>query len=167
MADIMSREDRSALMARIRGKHTAPELAVRRHLHRAGLRFALHASELPGRPDLVLPRWRTVVFVHGCFWHRHPGCSYATNPASNRDFWQRKFDTNVERDRRKARELRALGWRVFTVWECGLDPRSLDGLVRRIRREPAAAVWSAKGRGTGRAGGGDRSRRLPRGPLRD
>lgn len=132
VADIVSKAKRSSMMSGIRGKDTDPELRVRSHLHRAGLRFRLHAKGLPGRPDIVLPRWRTVVFVHGCFWHRHPGCRYAYTPSSNRPFWRSKFAANVERDRRKVRQLRKAGWTVLTVWECRTSSPQLDHLVRRI-----------------------------------
>lgn len=121
-------------MSAIRGRNTAPERIVRSHLHRAGLRFRLHAKGLPGRPDLVLPRFNAVVFVHGCFWHRHPGCPKAAVPASNRAFWRCKFRENVERDARAVASLRRDGWRVFVVWECRTGPRALDAVVRRIRR---------------------------------
>lgn len=133
MADIVDRATRSQMMAGIRGRDTTPERIVRSHLHRAGLRFRLHASRLPGRPDIVLPKWNAVVFVHGCYWHRHPGCRFATTPATRVAFWTRKFADNVARDRRNARALRREGWRVFVIWECSLTPRSLDRLVARIR----------------------------------
>ena len=125
-------------MARIRGKDTKPEVAVRSALHRAGFRFRLYARGLPGRPDIVLPRHGVVIFVHGCFWHRH-GCSLSSEPATRRRFWQAKFDANVARDRRNARALRALGWRVLTVGECALRTnagreRANAALVRRIGR---------------------------------
>lgn len=118
MVDTLSRERRSWNMSRIRGKNTQPELTVRSALHRAGYRFRLHRKDLPGRPDIVLPKYRTVVFVHGCFWHRHRGCKFAYAPKSRVDFWNEKFRSNVERDRRNASELRRLAWRVITVWEC-------------------------------------------------
>ncbi len=133
MTDVVDRATRSRMMRGIKGAHTAPERTVRSHLHRAGLRFTLHDPGLPGRPDLVLPRWEAVVFVHGCFWHRHANCRYATSPSSNRGFWKAKFEANVARDARKSRELRARGWRVFTVWECQVNTKRLDLLVRRIR----------------------------------
>jgi len=104
-------------MSRIRGKDTTPERAVRSMVHGLGYRFRLHGRDLPGRPDLVLPRLRTVIFVHGCFWHRHARCRYATTPATRRAFWLEKFERNVERDRRTAAALRRLGWSVITVWE--------------------------------------------------
>jgi DNA mismatch endonuclease (patch repair protein) len=118
-------------MSGIRGTNTQPELKVRRHLHSAGLRYRLHKKGLPGRPDLVLPRFRTAVFVHGCFWHQHPGCRFATRPGTNAEFWQAKFATNRERDQRKEAELRALGWRVEIVWECEGSER-LDSLVESL-----------------------------------
>jgi DNA mismatch endonuclease (patch repair protein) len=105
-------------MSRIRSRDTAPELQVRSALHRAGYRFRLHRKDLPGRPDIVLPKHHTVVFVHGCFWHRHKGCVFAYAPKSRIAFWDEKFRSNVERDFRNTRALRALGWRVITVWEC-------------------------------------------------
>lgn len=118
MADIVDAATRSRMMSGIKGKNTKPELVVRRFLHRAGLRFRLHDKRLPGRPDIVLPRHCAIVHVHGCFWHQHSGCRFAYMPASNRAFWQSKLGANAERDRRKDEALRALGWRVFTVWEC-------------------------------------------------
>ncbi len=109
---------RSLLMAAIKQKHTQPELIVRSIAHRLGYRFSLHRSDLPGRPDLTFPRYRLALFVHGCFWHRHKGCKRTTTPKTNHDFWQAKFAANVARDARKSRELEALGWRVYVVWEC-------------------------------------------------
>jgi DNA mismatch endonuclease (patch repair protein) len=105
-------------MSRIRGKDTAPERLVRSILHCAGYRFRLHSKSLPGRPDVVLPKYRTVVRVHGCFWHRHKGCRFAYSPKSKPAFWNEKFRRNVERDRRNLRDLRRLNWKVVTVWEC-------------------------------------------------
>lgn len=122
------------MMASIKGRDTMPERLVRSHLHRAGLRFRLHQRGLPGRPDIVLARWKAVVFVHGCFWHRHEGCPQTATPSSNTAFWSRKFRENVERDARNIATLRRSGWRVFVVWECRTSTRALDALVRRIRR---------------------------------
>ena len=132
--DIVDRATRSRMMSGIRGRNTKPEVMVRRALHAAGLRFRLHRRDLPGVPDIVLPRWRAVVFVHGCFWHRHPGCRYATTPATNRAFWARKLSQNVLRDARQLRALRQLGWRVFVLWECQAgDPGIISRLLKRIR----------------------------------
>lgn len=122
------------MMSGIKGRDTKPERVVRSHLHLAGFRFRLHGRELPGRPDVVLPKWNAVVFVHGCFWHRHQGCPQAAVPSSNRAFWKAKFSANVARDERNRLQLRKLGWRVFIVWECQTGSRRLDALARRIRR---------------------------------
>ena len=134
MADIMSGSARSRLMSRIRGKDTMPELRVRRYLHSRGLRFRLHAKDLPGKPDMVFPRYRTVLFVHGCFWHQHPGCVYAVMPASNTKFWRSKLEGNVLRDDRHASALESLGWRVLVVWECEVRNverlKSLEGEIK-------------------------------------
>jgi DNA mismatch endonuclease (patch repair protein) len=111
-------------MASIRSKDTVPELALRRGLHRLGMRFTLDNLGLPGKPDLVFPRYKAVVFVHGCFWHRHEGCNIATTPKSNTPFWQSKFDRNVARDRKVASELTESGWRVFVAWECELQSKA-------------------------------------------
>ena len=105
-------------MSAIRGANTKPELNVRRRLHAAGFRYGLHRKDLPGRPDLVMPRHDAVIFVHGCYWHRHPGCRLATTPSTRTDFWTAKFTANQERDRRNIAELRDRGWRVAIVWEC-------------------------------------------------
>jgi len=134
----MSKSERSALMARIRGTDTKPEVIVRSALHRAGFRFRLYTRTLPGRPDIVLPKHGVVIFVHGCFWHRH-GCSLSSEPSTRRTFWNDKFARNVARDARNARALRTLGWRVLTVWECTLRTKSsreraISGLVRKILR---------------------------------
>lgn len=120
MADIVDEATRSRMMAGIRGRDTGPEIRLRKALHGRGLRYRLHAGKLPGRPDIVLPRHRAVVFVHGCFWHRHEGCRYATTPATRPGFWQTKFAENVQRDARVRAELAAAGWRIATVWECAL-----------------------------------------------
>ena len=109
---------RREIMRRVRSRDTGPELAVRRFLHRAGYRFRLHDRRLPGSPDLVLRRHRTVVFVHGCFWHRHRGCPRTTTPKTRREFWRTKFRANVARDAAAVRALETLGWRVVVVWEC-------------------------------------------------
>ena len=125
------------MMSGIRGANTKPELRVRRHLFAAGLRYRLHKKGLPGRPDLVLARCQTAVFVHGCFWHQHPGCRFAARPGTNAEFWQTKFVANRERDARKEAELKALGWRVEVVWECeGVD--RLDRLVQTLIATAAA-----------------------------
>ena len=138
MTDIVGRDRRSRMMSRIRGRDTQPEIMVRRVAHGLGFRFRLHRRDLPGRPDLVLPRHRAVVFVHGCFWHRHKGCRYAYEPKSRVRFWTAKFRENVARDGRNEAALRALGWRVLVIWEC--ETRRRDVVERRLLDElrPAA-----------------------------
>ncbi|WP_426664467.1 very short patch repair endonuclease [Rhodanobacter aciditrophus] len=116
----MSAEKRSALMSRIRGKDTRPELLVRRSLWRAGFRYRLQARELPGKPDLVLPKWKAAVFVHGCFWHRHNGCAYFRLPRTRPQFWDTKLRRNSDRDAGAISRLMEEGWRVAVVWECAL-----------------------------------------------
>lgn len=133
MVDIVDKATRSKMMAGIRGRDTKPEILVRRFLHKVGLRFRLK-TDLVGRPDLVLPKHQAVVFVHGCYWHRHPGCKYATSPSSNRSFWKQKFRENVARDKRVQISLERNGWRVFVVWECELETRRLASLARDIRK---------------------------------
>ncbi len=108
-------------MSGIGAKDTKPELALRRALHARGYRYRLHDKRLPGKPDIVLPRYKAVIFVHGCFWHRHPNCRYATTPATRPEFWAKKFRGNVERDKRNQAALTDLGWRVAVVWECRIN----------------------------------------------
>lgn len=141
MKDRLTPQKRSWNMSRIRGRDTAPELAVRSTLHRGGFRFSLRRDDLPGKPDIVLPKYGIAVFVHGCFWHRHAYCRKTTTPSNNAAFWRDKFESNVTRDARKSRELRQLGWSVFVVWECETESgRSMKRLLaaldkaRRSRR---------------------------------
>jgi len=108
-------------MAKVRKKDTAPEITIRKTLHRLGLRFRLHVQTLPGTPDIVFPRYHAIVFVHGCFWHRHKGCKLATTPKSNQQFWAEKFQKNMVRDLTKKKILESLGWRVYVVWQCELS----------------------------------------------
>jgi DNA mismatch endonuclease, patch repair protein len=122
---------RSRNMAAIRGRDTKPERMVRSLLHQLGYRFRLHRRDLPGSPDIVLPRHHTVVFVHGCFWHRHAGCRFTTTPRTRSDFWEEKFRQNMERDARQQAALRAAGWSVVVVWECEL--REIEALTARMR----------------------------------
>jgi len=120
MADVHTPEQRSRNMAAIRGGDTKPEMRVRALLHALGYRFRLHRKDLPGKPDIVLPKYRTVIFVHGCFWHAHKGCKYARVPATRPDFWIAKLQANVERDQLAIEKLAAMGWRVLSVWECAI-----------------------------------------------
>jgi len=133
MSDPLTPEQRSWTMSRVRSKNTKPELIVRSMLHRCGYRFRVNREDLPGKPDIVLRKYRTAIFVHGCFWHRHPGCKHATMPATRMEYWRAKFDRNVQRDGRNLRLLRKAGWRVIVVWECQVmrNPRAV--LQRIIR----------------------------------
>lgn len=146
MADVHSPTTRSHNMSRIRGKDTKPELLVRQYLHAHGLRYRLHGKDLPGTPDLVLPRYRTVIFVHGCFWHGHEGCRYFVVPKTRTEFWLTKIGRNVANDFRQQAELAARGWRVLTVWECELRPPqrepTLQALLQAITGPPEATQVS-------------------------
>ena len=141
MADIVDSATRSRMMAGIRGKDTKPERLLRRKLHAAGIRYRLHVPDLPGKPDLVFPRHKAVAFVHGCFWHRHEGCHWCSTPSSNPEFWSGKFERNIARDRETADALHRGGWRIATVWECGLRGTGADDLAHRV------ADWLRKGAG--------------------
>jgi len=142
--DFLTPGQRSERMSRIRSRDTGPELALRHALHRLGLRYRLRNRHLPGNPDLVFPRYHAVVFVHGCFWHRHVGCKVANTPKSNTEFWAAKFERNVKRDAKVAWELAALGWRVFLVWECELHTKAgLQATAGRIARGILAAKGEA------------------------
>jgi len=132
MLDILTAEERSARMRLVRSKDTKPEMAVRSLLHGLGYRFRLHRRDLPGAPDIVLPRHGKIVLVNGCFWHCHKGCSRATRPANNREWWAERLDGNVWRDRRNRERLRQLGWKVLVVWECEVARQ--DRLRRKLLR---------------------------------
>jgi len=131
LMDRITKARRSWNMSRIRSKDTEPERIVRSMLHKMGYRFRLHRKDLPGCPDVVLPRHKTVIFVHGCYWHRHTDCRFAYTPKSRVDFWIRKFSENVERDCRHKEALNQLGWRIGIIWECETADKSL--LARRIK----------------------------------
>lgn len=134
MADVLTAAQRSFNMSRIRGQDTKPELAIRRGLHALGLRFRLHVRELPGRPDLVFPKYGAAVFVHGCFWHGH-NCAMFHLPATRRDFWSGKISGNREHDKQAIFALRAEGWRVLVVWECSLrgpGRQKLEAVIARV-----------------------------------
>lgn len=120
MADVMTPEQRSRCMAAVKGKDTKPEMIVRKYLFSQGLRFRVQVRKLPGNPDIVLPKYKTVIFVNGCFWHGHEGCKYFRLPKSNVEFWKEKIERNIERDRESMRALLDLGWKVIRVWECEL-----------------------------------------------
>ena len=128
--DTFSKHKRSWIMRRVHSANTRPEIMVRSLLHRLGYRFRLHRTDLPGNPDIVLPKHRTVIFVHGCFWHRHPGCRRASTPASNQDYWLPKFRATVKRDKKNQAALRRAGWKVMVLWEC--QTKKPESLSRRI-----------------------------------
>jgi DNA mismatch endonuclease (patch repair protein) len=132
VVDVVDPATRSRMMAGIRGKHTRPEVALRRALHSRGVRFRLHDRRLPGAPDIVLPKWRTAILVQGCFWHRHEGCRYASIPATRPEFWQRKFSETVARDQKNLARLLDQGWRVALVWECALRQTGPEAIADRI-----------------------------------
>ena len=133
MVDVVKPEVRSRMMSRIRGRNTRPELVLRKALHRDGFRFRLNVKGLPGSPDIVLPKWKTVLFVHGCYWHRHHGCPKATTPSSNVEFWTDKFRQNVERDARNIHDLLEAGWRVGVVWECAIGREPSRSLIKKVQ----------------------------------
>jgi DNA mismatch endonuclease (patch repair protein) len=140
MIDVVDKITRSRMMAGIQGKNTKPELDLRRALHRLGLRYRLHATRLPGRPGIVLPRYHAAIQVHGCFWHRHEHCSFCTRPASNKEFWKLKFGETVKRDKRNLAALRKLGWKVAIVWECSIKAEGAEAVAERT------VAWLQSGR---------------------
>ena len=136
MMDIFSEKKRSWVMSRIRGRDTQPEMVMRSLLHQLGFRFRIHVTSLPGTPDIVLPRFKTAIFVHGCFWHHHANCRNANYPGTRAKFWRDKIDGTVARDQKKQRQLRRLGWRSFTVWECQLlKPDAVANRFVRLLRK--------------------------------
>lgn len=130
--DIVSQTTRSKIMSRVGQKNTGPEMKLRKALYRIGLRYRLHDRKLPGSPDIVFPKYRTVVFVHGCFWHRH-GCKATTTPKTNSSYWSKKFDDNIERDRRDIEALIAMGWRCAIVWACFLKGKKSDESIVALK----------------------------------
>lgn len=132
MADIKSKESRSYNMSRISGKDTKPEELVRKYLFSKGFRYRKNVHTLPGSPDLVLPKYHTVIFVNGCFWHGHKNCKYFVWPKSNTEFWRKKIEANMERDKRKKSQLEDMGWTVLTVWECELRPKERQTTLERL-----------------------------------
>ena len=139
--DIHSPAKRSEIMSRVKSKNTKPEVLVRSQLHRAGLRFRLHRKDLPGRPDIVMPSLRTVILVHGCFWHQHPGCKKTAIPKQNAEFWEAKLLRNVERDRSNREQLEAMGWNVEVLWQCRLKA-DVPELIERLQARRDAAKES-------------------------
>ena len=125
-------ERRSRNMSAIKSKNTKPEIKVRKVLHSMGYRFRLHRKDLPGSPDIVLPKYKTVIFVHGCFWHRHENCKYASNPKTRKEFWENKFKTNVKRDKEIQEKIKNIGWKSVVIWEC--EVRNIESIEEKIKR---------------------------------
>ncbi|MCF7698242.1 very short patch repair endonuclease [Loktanella sp. M215] len=143
MVDVVSPDVRSRMMAAIGRRDTKPEIVVRQALHAGGFRFRLDVRALPGSPDIVLTKWRTAIFVHGCFWHRHSGCARTTTVSTRPEFWQRKFDANVARDARAQQALKEAGWKVAVVWECALGKGAAEQSLRSLAdfiRTPETAL---------------------------
>lgn len=126
MADVFSKDKRSQIMAKISSKETKPEILVRKFLFANGFRFRKNYKRLPGTPDIVLPKYKTAIFVHGCFWHHHKDCKFAALPQTNREFWKNKIERNIKRDSSAQRELKKSGWRVIVIWQCRLKNRILS-----------------------------------------
>ena len=139
MTDVLSKEQRKRCMSHVRGKDTKPEVMVRQFLFAQGFRYRLYRKDLPGKPDIVLPKYRTVIFINGCFWHGHSGCKYATIPEANHDFWLAKISGNVERDKTNYAKLFELGWKVVEIWQCELKPKfreqTLNNLLTELRND--------------------------------
>lgn len=136
MADSLTKERRSWNMSKIKGKDTAIEVKVRKYLFAKGFRYRKNVKTLPGKPDIVLPKYRAVIFVHGCFWHRHEGCKDATTPKTRTDFWIEKFEKNVKNDQLHSMQLTEAGWRVFTIWECEINKKfeeTMEALIEQIK----------------------------------
>lgn len=133
--DVVSKEKRSKMMSNIRGKNTKPEILMRKYLFSLGYRFRIHRKDLPGKPDIVLPKYRTVIFIHGCFWHQHPDCKDAVMPKSNTEFWENKLKKNIERDNIYMIQLQKAGWNVRVIWECEVKhiiKQSMNPIVTNI-----------------------------------
>ncbi|MBI4687292.1 MAG: DNA mismatch endonuclease Vsr [Nitrospirae bacterium] len=126
MVDIFSKNKRSAIMAKIRGDETQPEIVVRKFLFSKGFRFRKNVKTLPGKPDIVLPKYKTVIFIHGCFWHKHKNCKKAQLPETRKEFWEKKISGNVERDKKNIRQLKKTGWQVIVLWQCRLGKKQSD-----------------------------------------
>lgn len=139
MTDVLSKEQRKRCMSHVRGKDTKPEVMVRKFLFAQGFRYRLYRKDLPGKPDIVLPKYNTVIFINGCFWHGHSGCKYATIPKANHDFWLAKISGNIERDKTNYAKLFELGWKVVEIWQCELKPKfreqTLNNLLTELRND--------------------------------
>ena len=139
MTDVLSKEQRKRCMSHVRGKDTKPEVMVRQFLFAQGFRYRLYRKDLPGKPDIVLPKYKTVIFINGCFWHGHTGCKYATIPEANHDFWLAKISGNIERDKSNYAKLHKLGWNIIEIWQCELKPKfreqTLNNLLTELRND--------------------------------
>ncbi len=134
MADRLTREKRSWNMSRIRGKDTKIEVKVRQYLFSQGFRFRKNVAGMPGKPDIVLPKYKTAIFIHGCYWHRHEGCKNCTTPGTNREFWLKKFEQNVQNDLKNRQALQAAGWKILVLWECEIE-NSFEQLMESLAAE--------------------------------
>ena len=136
MADVHSKEIRSFNMSRIKGKNTKPEMLVRKFLHANGFRYKLHDKSLPGKPDIVLPKYHTVIFINGCFWHGHKNCKYFVVPKTRTDWWLNKINGNIANDTKSLKALKKEGWKIITIWECNLQPakveKTLNALLKKL-----------------------------------
>lgn len=132
MTDVYPIEKRSWIMSRVKRRDTQPEVLARSLVHRMGFRFRIHRRELPGNPDIVLPRHKKLIFIHGCFWHGHTGCSRSKRPTTNKNFWNNKLNSNIKRDRKNYKELQRIGWKVLVVWGC--ETKSSELLLRKLER---------------------------------
>lgn len=135
MADVHDKATRSYNMSRIRSKDTKPEMLVRKFLFANGFRYRLHDTKLPGKPDIVLPKYKTVIFVHGCFWHGHEGCKYFKMPKTRTEWWRGKIERNVENDKKAVRLLKKSNWKVIQIWECALKPAPLESTLNSLLRQ--------------------------------
>lgn len=137
IVDIWTKEKRSEVMSKIKGKNTKPEIILRSELFRQGFRFRIHQKDLPGKPDIILPKYKTVIFVHGCFWHYHTECREGRIPSTNLEFWKTKFDKTIQRDEKNILQLENLGWHVMTIWECDIElnlKKVLFKITQELRR---------------------------------
>lgn len=132
MADVHDKATRSYNMSRIKGKDTKPEMLVRRYLHAQGYRYRLHVKDMPGKPDIVLPKYKTVIFIHGCFWHGHEGCKYYVVPKTRTDWWLNKINTNIANDNKAVAALQQAGWKIITLWECELKPATIEDTLSQL-----------------------------------
>lgn len=132
MSDVFSKEKRSQIMSKVRATETKPEIKVRKFLFSKGFRYRKNSKSLPGKPDIVFPKYKTVVFVNGCFWHGHKNCDAASIPKSNKSYWKNKISTNIARDKGKKSELKKAGWKVYVIWECQITKRRLENLAEKI-----------------------------------